>query len=160
MSVPAPSVYTSFVSTLFFSSFPTLKNGSFFGRTSTIFPVFGFLPAYALYSLTNLHSRPNVTRSVAQYPSPHKVRSASSLLHPCGVHAPDTQSNELPRSKLRGIQNGKERSKLRGILPEEIKDTKSQAVRLPSNSLSRKKIARALPSIGENATQGVCRGCC
>ena len=29
-------------------------------------------------------------------------------------------ANELPRSKLRSIQNGKERSKLRGILPEEI----------------------------------------
>jgi hypothetical protein len=29
-------------------------------------------------------------------------------------------ANELPRSKLRGIQDGKERSELRGILPSEI----------------------------------------
>jgi len=53
--------YISFVFTLFFNSCPTLKNGSFFGRTSTFLPVFGFLPVYGLYSLTEKLPKPLIS---------------------------------------------------------------------------------------------------
>ena len=46
--------------TIPFNSFPTLKNGSFFGRTSIFFPVLGFLPLYIVRLFSPVPGTPEI----------------------------------------------------------------------------------------------------